>query len=256
LLKLRRRGGRGQDSVVPDGQAGGRALRRKLPDQFHGFFLRVDERDPPVAQLHRNDFPAREVSRYQFDRAEVGDVVVRDVQHVESRGFQGPDVPGGRPEFETESLLPAVHLSALFPLAAVQSPWLYPSIEKGVLTTPVLPERKLQMIALPDIGEFATEAFLNPEEFRWKEINLAGDQRKIRDAAPELSCAMNRPIRYEPIPEEGAEGAVGYDLTEMYRWFQEVGYDVDIEGLRDRFGIRLTLFSRYLGRSGLFRKAA
>jgi uncharacterized protein YbjT (DUF2867 family) len=136
------------------------------------------------------------------------------------------------------------------------SPWLYPSIEKGVLSTPVLPGRKLQMIALGDIGEFASEAFLRPKEFIGEEIDLAGDELTMEEIALQISCGTNRKIRYEPIPEEKAEAAVGEDFASMYRWFNREGYNVDIEALKNRWGLRLTSFSRWLGRSMLYRKAA
>jgi uncharacterized protein YbjT (DUF2867 family) len=136
------------------------------------------------------------------------------------------------------------------------SPWLYPSVERGVLSTPVLPDRKLQMIALGDIGEFASEAFLRPKEFIGEEIDLAGDEHTMEDIALQISCATNRQIRYEPIPEEKAEAAVGDDFAQMYRWFNRQGYNVDIEALKNRWGIRLTTFSRWLGRSMLYKKAA
>ena len=136
------------------------------------------------------------------------------------------------------------------------SPWLYPSIEKGVLGTPVLPDRNLQMIALDDIGEFASEAFLRPKEFLGQEIDLAGDELTMDDITLQISCAMNRPVRYEPIPEEKAESAVGNDFALMYRWFNREGYQVNIEELKKRWGIRLTSFSRWLGKSMLYKKAA
>ena len=136
------------------------------------------------------------------------------------------------------------------------SPWLNPSIEKGVLSMPVLPGRKLQMIALGDIGEFASEAFLRPKEFIGEEIDLAGDELTMEEIALQISCASNRKIRYEPIPEEKAEAAVGEDFASMYRWFNREGYNVDIEALKNRWEIRLTSFSRWLGRSMLYKKAA
>ncbi|MBI5577134.1 MAG: NmrA/HSCARG family protein [Deltaproteobacteria bacterium] len=136
------------------------------------------------------------------------------------------------------------------------SPWLAPSIEKGVMTTPVHPERKLQMIALSDIGEFASEAFLRPDEFLGKDIDLAGDELTMRDIVMQISCASNREVRYEQIPDEKAEAAVGHDFALMYLWFNRVGYQVDIPQLEHRWGIRMTTFSRWLGRSALYRKAA
>jgi uncharacterized protein YbjT (DUF2867 family) len=158
--------------------------------------------------------------------------------------------------FLRESGQPCTVLRPVWFMENFSSPWLYPSIEKGVLCTPVRPERTLQMIALGDIGEFAAEAFLRPKEFIDKEIDLAGDERTMEDIALEMSCAMNREIRYETIPEGKAEASVGRDFALMYRWFNRRGYQVDIEALRNRWGIRLTSFPRWLGRSALYRKAA
>ena len=159
-------------------------------------------------------------------------------------------------EYIRENGLPYTILRPVFFMENFVSPWMRPSLEMGLLALPLAPETNLPMICVEDIGEFAAEAFLDPERFAGEEIDLAGDERKIRDAVSELSCTLNRTIRYERIPEEKTEEAFGHDLAEMYRWLDEVGYDVDIKGLREGYGIPLTTFSRYLGKSGLFRKAA
>ncbi len=171
----------------------------------------------------------------------------------------------GIPHFESKALVesyirqtaqPCTVLRPVWFMENFSSPWLAPSIEKGVLSTPVLPDRKFQMIALADIGEFASEAFLRPKEFIGQEIDLAGDELTMSDIALQIACAMNRPVRYETIPEDKAEAAVGHDFAVMYRWFNRVGYQVDIEALKKQWGIALTSFSRWLGRSMLYKKAA
>jgi len=159
-------------------------------------------------------------------------------------------------EYIRENGLPYTILRPVFFMENFVSPWMRPSLEMGLLALPLGPETNLPMICVGDIGEFAAEAFLDPERFTGEEIDLAGDERKIQDAVLELSCTLNRTIRYERIPEEKAEKAFGHDLAEMYRWLDEIGFDVDIKGLRERYGIPLTSFSRFLGKSGLFRKAA
>ena len=159
-------------------------------------------------------------------------------------------------EFIKETEIASTILRPVWFMENFSSPWLYPSIQKGILTTPVRPERKLQMIALSDIAEFATEAFLRPEDFVGKEIDLAGDELAMDDIAVQIACAMNREVKYEQIPEEKAEAAVGHDFALMYKWFNRVGYQVNIPELEKRWGIRLTTFSRWLGRSALYRKAA
>lgn len=171
----------------------------------------------------------------------------------------------GIPHFESKAKVeyyirqtgqPCTILRPVWFMENFSSPWLAPSIEKGVLSTPILPDRKLQMIALADIGEFASEAFLRPKEFIGKEIDLAGDELTMADITLQISCAANRPVRYETIPDEKAEEAVGHDFAQMYRWFNRQGYQVDIDELKNRWGIRLTSFPRWLGRSMLYKKAA
>lgn len=185
--------------------------------------------------------------------------------HIVYSSVCGANLVTGIPHFESKARVESylketgqtcTILRPVWFMENFSSPWLYPSIEKGVLSTPIRPERRLQMIALSDIGEFASEAFLRPKEFIGQEIDLAGDELTMEDIVLQISCAMNREIRYEQIPEEKAESAVGRDFALMYRWFNRQGYQVDIEELQNRWRIPLTRFSRWLGRSHLYRKAA
>ncbi len=126
----------------------------------------------------------------------------------------------------------------------------------GVLRTPLQSDRKLQMIALGDIGEFAAEAFIRPNDFIGKKINLAGDALTFPEVTARISKALNRPIRYEVIPDDKVEAAVGPDFAAMYRWFNREGYKVDVEALRKTYRIPLTSFDKYLNRSRFYHKAA
>ncbi len=187
------------------------------------------------------------------------------VPHLVYTSVSGANLDTGIPHFESKTRIEAIIKESGEPYTILRpvwfmenfaSPWLYPSIGKGVLTTPLHPDRNLQMIALSDIGEFASEAFIRPLEFLGEEIDLAGDQLTMRAIAAQISKTMDREIRYEPIPEDRAEAAVGRDLALMYRWFNEHGYRVDIDGLRKRWGIPLTSFTDWIDGSALRRKAA
>jgi uncharacterized protein YbjT (DUF2867 family) len=171
----------------------------------------------------------------------------------------------GIPHFESKATVeshiketgqPCTILRPVWFMENFSSAFLYPSIEKGVLSTPLKRGRKLQMVAVSDIAEFVAEAFAKPDEFLNKEIDLAGDALAFDEVAAQISAAMNREIRYEEIPEEKAESAVGNDLALMYKWFNREGYKVDIPELEKRWGIRMTTFARWLGKSELYRKAA
>lgn len=116
----------------------------------------------------------------------------------------------------------------------------------GVLTLPMRPDRKQQMIAVRDIGEFGATAFLRPAEFIGQVIELAGDALTMPEVAAHLSHTMGRPIRYQQMPDDQVEAAVGHDFAVMFRWLNEVGFSADIPALRQRYGIPLTSFTELI----------
>lgn len=120
-----------------------------------------------------------------------------------------------------------------------------PSAE-GVLTLPMKPARKLAMVALKDIGEFGAAAFLRPNDFLGQAIDLAGDDLTMPEAAAQLTHAIGRPIRFQEFPMEQAEAAMGHDLTTMFRWFNEVGYAIDLPALKQKFQMPLTTFAEWI----------
>ena len=124
--------------------------------------------------------------------------------------------------------------------------WLLPGIQNGTLSAPLWPQTKLHMIALRDIGEFAAAAFINPERFLGRELELAGDVLTFPQVAEMLSKALGHQVVFKQIPDDQAEKAVGRDMALMYKWFNRVGYAVDIHELEQTYGIRMTKFSEVL----------
>jgi uncharacterized protein YbjT (DUF2867 family) len=120
-----------------------------------------------------------------------------------------------------------------------------PSAE-GVIMLPMKSARKLAMVALKDIGEFGAAAFLRPNDFLGQAIDLAGDDLTIPEAAAQLTHAIGRPIRFQEFPMEQAEAAMGHDLTTMFRWFNEVGYAIDLPALKQKFQMPLTTFAEWI----------
>jgi uncharacterized protein YbjT (DUF2867 family) len=117
---------------------------------------------------------------------------------------------------------------------------------QGVLMLPMKPARKLAMIALKDIGEFGAAAFLRPTDFLGQAIDLAGDDLTMPETAALLTTAMGRPIHFEEFQMEQAEAAMGHDLATMFRWFNEVGYAINIPVLKQQFGMPLTTFAEWV----------
>lgn len=158
----------------------------------------------------------------------------------------------GIPHFETKWKveqqiktlgLPATILRPVFFMENFGAPWMSSWAQQGKLVFPVPPDRKLQMVALQDIGAFAAAAFTRPKEFIGQAIDLAGDGLTLPNALAIISKALGKPIQYALLPNEGLEQAVGHDFAVMFRWFNAVGYSVDIPALQKRWGIPLTKFT-------------
>lgn len=116
----------------------------------------------------------------------------------------------------------------------------------GVLMLPMKPSTKLAMVALKDIGAFGAAAFLRPQDFLGQAIDLAGDELTMPETAALLGTAMRRPVRFQEFQMEEAEAAMGHDFATMFRWFNAVGYAINIPILTRQFGMPLTTFAEWV----------
>jgi uncharacterized protein YbjT (DUF2867 family) len=117
---------------------------------------------------------------------------------------------------------------------------------EGILMMPMRADKKLAMVALRDIGEFGAAAFMRPNDFLGQAIDLGGDELTMPDVAAQLSKVTGRSIQFRALPLEQAEAAMGDDLATMFRWFNEVGYQINVAALKQTFGIPLTTFAEWM----------
>jgi len=107
---------------------------------------------------------------------------------------------------------------------------------KGFTTTwkVVLKEKRLQLIAISDIGYFAAQAFINPEEYNGQGIGLAGDDLSFAEASKIFKdkTGQNMPTTFDFLAHLML-WLIG-DLGAMFKWFNTDGYAVDIQSLRKR----------------------
>jgi uncharacterized protein YbjT (DUF2867 family) len=118
------------------------------------------------------------------------------------------------------------------------TPWF---LNGDKIYTAMKPDTKLQMIAVEDIGKYGARAFTNAEQLNGREIDLAGDEISMTDAAAALGAAMGKPIEFVQIPIASVRSHSA-DFAAMIEWFERVGYDADIAGLEREFGITPTRF--------------
>jgi len=114
-------------------------------------------------------------------------------------------------------------------------------IEGGTLAQPLDPARTLQQIAVDDIGAFAALAFEHPGRWLGRAVELAGDELSMSQVAETMGRVLSREVRYQQVPWDQFEKNAGAEMTSMYRWFNDVGYNADIPALRQEYGELSTL---------------
>jgi len=134
------------------------------------------------------------------------------------------------------------------------APWLLPAVRAGQVSTPLRADRPLQMIAVADIAKFVAAAFEQTGTYLGKEIDLAGDELRMPEALQMIGKATDRTIEYVTMPESEAEKNFGHDFAVMFKWFNDVGYNVAIEELEQQYKIKMTRFRDWLKNSALVKE--
>jgi len=102
----------------------------------------------------------------------------------------------------------------------------------GALPLPLSPQTPLQQVSIEDIGGFARLVLQTPAKWLGKTVELAGDEVTMVQMASLLSRTVGQRVSYVQVPWEQFRQNAGEEMTRMYRWFEDVGYHVDIAALR------------------------
>ena len=119
----------------------------------------------------------------------------------------------------------------------------------GTLAQPLDPDKPFQQVAVEDIGAFAAIAFENPDRWIGREVDLAGDEPTMLEIAETFGRVIGREVSYYQVPWDQFEEQMGEEITVMYRWFNDMGYEADIAALLQEYP-ELTTFERYLRAHG------
>lgn len=111
------------------------------------------------------------------------------------------------------------------------------------------PERIVCFIAIRDIGFFVGEAFAHPDEWLGRRVNIAGDRMTLAELAVTFGAVLGADVAYVRRPLDEYLQAFPPPLRPLFRWYDEVGYDVDAAGWRARYP-HLTTLEAYLRRTG------
>ncbi len=133
-------------------------------------------------------------------------------------------------------------LRPVFFMENFASPFFKPGIDEGAVTVGIGAETKLQMIAAADIGQYGRVAFERHEDLNGRAIDIAGDELTMPETATKISSAAGREISFQPAPIDQVR-QFSDDFATMLEWFDSSGFEADIEGNVNEFGIVPTQFA-------------
>jgi len=165
------------------------------------------------------------------------------VTHLVYTSVAGADRATGIPHFdskfevETEirrSGLPFTIVAPVFFMENFLADWMLAGIAKGSIALALPATRRVQQIAVADIAQFTALVIERRDGFLGKRIDIASDELTVPTAAAAISEASGRHIEYTALPIDAVRQQ-NEDLARMFAWFDRVGYDADVVGLRELY---------------------
>src|SRR5467141_1526203 len=165
------------------------------------------------------------------------------VKHFVYSSVAGADRASGVPHFDSKfeveqsigrSGVPFTIVAPVFFMENFLADWMLAGITRGSIAMALPATRRLQQIAVADIAQFNALVIERRERFLGKRIDIASDELTGATAAAAISEASGRPIEYTALPIDAVRQQ-NDDLARMFEWFDRVGYDADIVGLRSLY---------------------
>ena len=166
-----------------------------------------------------------------------------DVSHLVYSSVAGADRATGIPHFDSKfevekevrrSGVPFTIVAPVFFMENFLADYMAAGLAQGSISMALPATRRLQQIAVADIARFNALVIERRESFLGKRIDIASDELTFATAAAAISEASGRHIEYTALPIDSVR-QWNEDLAHMYEWFDRVGYDADVVGLRSLY---------------------
>jgi uncharacterized protein YbjT (DUF2867 family) len=129
-------------------------------------------------------------------------------------------------------------------------------ILKGKLADPIRGDKSYQTIAVDNIGAFGALAFDRRNDFIGLELEIAGSELTNVQAAEVFSRVLGRRVKFQRLPLPIVRLVLGKEFYQMFRWFNEAGFEADIPALKRRFPeVRLLSLEEWLRDEGWHKRA-
>ena len=123
-------------------------------------------------------------------------------------------------------------------------------ITDGTLALPLVEDVSVQIVNVDDIGGLAAEALANPDEYEGRAIELAGDEGTLEEMAGIFTEVTGTDVEAQHVPIDAAREQMGEEYAVMFEWFNEHGYEADIDALGREHDIDLSSLEEYLREYG------
>jgi uncharacterized protein YbjT (DUF2867 family) len=164
----------------------------------------------------------------------------------------------GIPHFENKWRIEQTVRALSFPSYAIlrpvffmenfQGPLVKPGLDAGKLAIALGADTPVQMIAVEDIGAYGRLVFEQAAAFNGRELDIAGDEVTMPEAARVLGAALKKKVEFVRVPiEDVRKGSEDYAI--MLEWFDRVGYDVHIRSRSRECGIPPTSLSTWVAKA-------
>jgi uncharacterized protein YbjT (DUF2867 family) len=165
------------------------------------------------------------------------------VTHLVYTSVAGADRASGIPHFDSKfeiekelrrSGVPFTIVAPVFFMENFLADWMLAGIAQGAIAMALPATRRLQQIAVADIAQFTALVIERRGSFLGQRIDIASDELTNATAAATISEASGRPIAYTALPVDAVRQQ-NEDLARMFEWFDRVGFDADVVGLRELY---------------------
>ncbi len=165
------------------------------------------------------------------------------VKHFVYSSVAGADRASGVPHFDSKfevekeirrSGIPFTIVAPVFFMDNFLADYMMAGIAQGSIAMAIPATRRVQQIAVEDIARFTALVIERREHFLGQRIDIASDELTGVTAAAAIAEASGREIKYTAVPIAAARQQ-NEDLAKMFEWFDRVGYDADIVGLRELY---------------------
>lgn len=213
-----------------------RALRDIGVEVFHGDFSDEGSLIKALNGVYSVQLPHDLALEIEYGKRMANLAKLAGVKHFVYSSVGGAERNTGIPHFESKRRIEE-HIEAIKIPYTILRPvyfmenlyWKKQDILNGRFTSIGLDQNKpLQMIAVDDIGAFARLAFENPTKFLGQAIEIAGDELTEFEIAEEIGQALHHSIEVVPANEPPPST----DIALMNAWFNEKGYQANIDKLR------------------------